>query len=126
MSEIDDRINALLDVEDPRNRLEIFARIHEHRRKRAHAEARAKQPKLGVSSGDGAMQELVKAARKPLDDLDRDAGPGALEYLCETVHDCLDAGDLEDTVFALVRVWRKVWAMQPHLGPIEREKKGGF
>jgi len=119
----DEQLDAMLDADEAGNggnRLELFARIHERRRKRAHAAAKAAQPKLGVVVAPEVMQRLVAAARSPLGPDDGDGGQGAMDYLLLTVQDTLAAGDIEDALFALIRVWRKAWAWNfAHMGPIE-------
>ncbi len=128
----DEQIDNLLDADeqgDSANTSAIFDRIHERRRMRAHAKAKAAQPALGLSITASPslvrgkhplapMETLTAFARAPI--TDEDASPGGIDYLCQTVQDCLDAGQLEDAVFAAFRVWRKAWAWNRHLGKIEK------
>lgn len=124
--EIEQRLDAILDAEErdgQGNPLELHALIHERRRKRAHAKAKALQPELRLR-GSAHHEDLAKTVREffraPLTADDMEAGPGAADYLVGTVADTVDAGDPEDTIFAALRVVRKVWAWNmAHLGPIE-------
>lgn len=132
----DEQIDSLLDAdeeENSKNTLAIFTRIHERRRKRAHAKAKSEQPTLGIrlaestdlsliadeASPQSPIETLAAFARSPL--TEDDAAPGGMDYLCQTVQDCFEDGELEDAIFAAFRVWRKAWAWNRHLGPIGGE-----
>jgi hypothetical protein len=122
----DEQIDDLLTADEGTNEgnaLAIFARIHERRRKRAHARARAAQPELGLrgaASHDSLRDKLQAFWREPITADDMAAGAGALDYLLETVRDTVDDGDVGDMIFAMARVCRKAWAWNmAHLGPIE-------
>ena len=124
----DEQIDALLQADEASNGgnvLAIFARIHERRRKRAHAAAKAAQPELGIRGApqnqDPLLLEKLRAFwRAPIAAADAESGPGALDYLLQTIQDTVDAGDVEDMLFSALRVCRKVWAWNMHhLGPIE-------
>jgi len=115
MMDANQHIDALLDGHSP---AELYAAIHERKRRRLHEAAKAAQPRLtgGVSAEDFTV--VAGEALRPLE-----AGmstPDGLEYLLLTVRDCLREGRGEDTLFALVRMWRKTWALHPHLGAIEK------
>ena len=93
---------------------DLFEAIHLEHRHRQHAIAKAAQP------AEATFASVVAVARQPHNDAER--SQQGLDYLCQTVQDCIDAGDFDDVIFALVRVWRKCWALVPNLGPIERGK----
>jgi hypothetical protein len=127
---MDDKIDALLDAAGDENPLLIHARINERRRKRAHNKAKAEQPELGLRQQHSlpAMSEVHHAAqracdilkaefRKPTTQDERDHS--GMDQLLFTVQECLDAGDLEDAVFALVRVARRAWGTCMHMVPIQ-------
>ena len=92
--------------------------IAERKRKLAHAKAKAVQPELRVR-GTAHHQHLFDKLKAfwdaPIDEHDKDQGPGAMEYLLLTLQDTLDAGDVEDLIFAALRVSRKALAGMPHL-----------
>jgi hypothetical protein len=135
-------LDALLDDDESSNEgnsLAIFARIHERRRKRAHAKAKASQPDLGIrgtshndpldnralpvpdgcACHDCLLEKLRAFWLAPLTQEDHEASAGAMDYALQTVTDTLEAGDVEDAIFAMARVARKAWAFNRHLGPIE-------
>lgn len=119
---LDAQLDALLDAAEQqgRNPLEIHARIHERKRKRAHEKAKAVQVPMGLRDQVDPMKVLCSEFRKPLTEDDVDGSAGAMDYLLQTIQDTIDAGDLEDTVYALMRIARKAWAWNTHhLGPIE-------
>jgi hypothetical protein len=112
----DEQIDALLAEND--NLLEVSMRLQERKRKRAHAAAKLAQPGLGVRGTDGhaALIEKLKAAwDAPLSLDEKSAAQGDIEYLVLTIQDCVDAGDVEDLVFATLRLARKILARNPHL-----------
>lgn len=128
MENLDAQLDALLDSDDATNRgnvLAIFSRIHERRRRRAHAKAKSEQPSLGVRGTvqHGSLLATVRAFfRAPLTPQDAASEPGAMDYLLQTLQDNLDANDLEDALFTALRIARKAWAWnQHHLGPIRPE-----
>jgi len=96
---------------------ELVVAVHARKRHADHLEVKKGQPALGVELPKEQWDRLVAAMRAPL--TAKEATASGVDYLCGTVQDCIDAGDYEDALFALIRLWRKVWAMQPHLGPIE-------
>jgi hypothetical protein len=123
-------IDQILDAaeQDGTNPLVIHAMIHEHRRKRAHAKAKVQQPALGLATASQGLRqggfpdtitELRTFWRSPLTPEDADASAGAMDYLLQTLDETMDAGDVDDAIFAALRVARKAWAWNPHLGPIE-------
>jgi len=92
----------------------VMQAVHTAKRKALQARDKLTQPEVGVAM---KRWDLLRAAM--LADLtDAERAQQGLDYLCQSVQDSLAAGDVEDTIFALVRVWRKAWALQPHLGPI--------
>jgi hypothetical protein len=113
-------LNALLDAEEAagENELVIHAKIHERRRKRAHAIAKATQPVAGISVSDWGA--LVAFLRAPLTAQDSAQEAGSLDHLLLTAQDAVSEGNQEDAIFAVLRVFRKSWAWNAHhLGPIE-------
>jgi hypothetical protein len=117
----DEQIDALLEADEKQSAhpMEMFVRIHERKRKRQHAKAKAAQPKLGVSAAQppNVMAGLRKYACQPITADEREQT--GMDYLCQTVIDTLRGDSVEDVLHALVRVWRKQYAWQPHLDPIE-------
>jgi hypothetical protein len=118
-----EQLDALLDADEqahPANSLALFAKIHERRRKRAHAKAKESQPRVHLDKHPHAdkLLEAVKAEiRKPITAHEEEGG--GMDYLLQTVQECADSGDLDDILFSLVRVVRKSWAWNRHLGPIQ-------
>jgi hypothetical protein len=115
-----DMIDALLDASVKDGNASVSAlmdRFHERARKRNHAAAKADQPVLNLTGGADHWADLCVEARMPYT-IDEQAA-GGIDYLCQTVDDCIAAGDLDDTLFALLRVWRWVRAKHRHLPPIE-------
>lgn len=102
----DGTLDDLLAKADPG---QIMMRIHERKRKLEHAAAKAAQPEKA------GREELRDALRAPLTPGEMD--PHGLDYLMLTVQDCIETAPLTDLIHALVRVYRKAWAMQRHLGP---------
>jgi len=107
-------IDGLLDELSPE---QIFFRMHERQRKREHAKAKLAQPKAGVSISDADWKLIVDDFTRPITEEDRN--PQGIDYLVQTVLDCVNRADREDALFAALRVVRRVWAMQPHLGEIK-------
>jgi hypothetical protein len=115
-AEMDAQIDEL-DTQHDENAL--FVRIHERRRKRGHAAAKASQPALhvrGTALHDGLIETLKAEFRAPITTNEQE--PTGMDYLLQTVQDCLDANDFEDSVFAMMRVVRKAYCWNRHLGPI--------
>jgi hypothetical protein len=96
----------------------LISQLHTQRRKLELEQARARQPQVSLSDGfvDAIRDEL---RRQPTVD---EMTPSGMDYLCLSVQDCIDSGNLTDIMFALARVWRKAWFLQPHLGPITQPK----
>ena len=130
----DQKLDAILDadgLDNPENHLALFGRIHERKRKRAHAKAKAVQPALSIRmtnhvdlpecACNGCLVLKLRAFWfTPLAPEDFDASAGAVDYLLQTVDDTLKAGDAEDAILAAFRVARKIWALNiRQLGPIE-------
>jgi hypothetical protein len=116
MALTDEQIDALLAEND--NLVEVATRLHERKRKRAHAKAQAAQPELGIRGGPShaALFAKLKAMwNAPLTDDEKGAGPGDIEYLGLTVQDCADADDAEDLIFAQARLARKLLGRNAHL-----------
>jgi hypothetical protein len=121
----DEMLDSLLDADENThaNPIALFERIQERRRTRAHAIAKQTQPAVGASAADWAA--VVKFARTPLRATDRDRTSGEMDHLLVTVQDSIEATaagteHIDDFLFALLRVWRKAWALnEMHLGPIE-------
>ena len=126
MALTDDQLDAILDADATSGKTsapDLFVRIHERRRKRAHVAAKIVQPALGVR-GTAQHDELIAVIRKffrtPLAKEELACEQGDIEYLLLTVHDTIESGDFEDAVFASLRIARKLWARNAHtLGPIE-------
>jgi len=117
----DEQLDALLEsdrADNPDNQFALFLRIHERKRKLAHARAKATQPALGIrgAAGHPALLAKLKAAwDAPLTDDDKSAAQGDIEYLILTVQDCVDDGDVEDLIFAAMRLSRKLLGRNPAL-----------
>ena len=114
--QLDDTIDSLLGEQDEQK---LFAKILERKRKLAHTRARLSQPLVGVELGEEEWRKIRAFARQALSKDEQ--GQGGLDHLTVTVMDCLEAGSADDLLFALLRVWRKCHALQPHLGSIEAE-----
>jgi hypothetical protein len=112
----DDQIDAILGQND--NLIEVAMRLQERKRKLAHAKAKAAQPALGIraTAAHAELRDKLKAAwDAPITDAEKSAAQGDIEYLILTVQDCVDAGDVEDLIFASMRLSRKLLARNAHL-----------
>ena len=107
-------IDGLLDELSPE---QIFFRLHERKRKKDHAAAKAAQPTVEVAISDDDWADVMRDLLRPLDDSDKN--PQGIDYLVQTVLDCVAREDRTDTFFAAMRLVRRVWALQPHLGPVQ-------
>lgn len=114
-----DQLDALLDADEQHNgtALDLFAQIHAGRRKRQHARYKAAQPLLGIEGTAELLAALRAHACAPLTPEER--GHEGIDYLLQTVKDTLHGDSLEDALFALVRVWRRMYAHHPALDPLE-------
>jgi hypothetical protein len=92
--------------------------VHEERRILNHAKAKAIQPKLATRLAPADMVLLKAECQRRL--AQEEQTYEGFDYLCQSVEDCLDAGNFEDVLYALVRVYRKAVGMQPHLQHITR------
>lgn len=112
--ELNETIDGLLDQHSEQ---ELFALVLERKRKTIHAKAKATQPVAGIQIDDAAWVKIEAFAHRPIGK--DEEGQGGLDHLTVTVRDCIAARDVDDLLFALLRVWRKCYHLQPHLGPIE-------
>ena len=96
----------------------LGAAMHLRKRQMIQAEAKAKQPKMASPISPEDVAIIIALAREPQPSL-KDSPPAGFDLLCQTVQDCIEAGDAWDLIHALLRVWREAWRVQPHLGPIE-------
>ena len=115
-----DMIDALLDASVKDGNASVNAlmdRFHERARKRNHAAAKANQPVLNLTGVSDHWTDFCAEVCKPYT-IDEQAA-GGIDYLCQTVDDCIASGSLDDTLFALLRVWRWVRAKHRHLPLIE-------
>lgn len=94
---------------------ELINLAHARARAREHAAHQALEPPVEVAITDADWQAIRLYAARPVTDLERTQG--GLDYLCQTAAECLYRDDRAAALFALLRVLRKVWALQPHLGP---------
>lgn len=85
-----------------------------YERKR-RASASVPQPQIPVTV-DAA--QVLSYFRRPADA--GDEGLVAFDVLCQAVGDAIDAGNMPDAFFGALRLVRKMWTYQPHLGPVER------
>ena len=120
MALTDEQLDSFLKAasESGLSEYELSARMHERRRKNAHALAKQGQRNLGLrgSTGHDAILAHLKAAwDAPLTAEDKSAAQGDIEYLILTIQDCLNAGDLEDFIFANMRLSRKLLGRNSHL-----------
>ena len=111
----------IADTENEAGLHEVFAALHESHRKKQHQRAKACQPDTVTEIHPDDLARIKAEAFRPLTEADRSMEGN--EYLCRTVVDCLVAGDLGDIIHSLIRVWRKQWAWQPHLPPIEEMER---
>jgi hypothetical protein len=85
------------------------------KRKDDEAARRAGQVGLGLR-GSGADKEilakLVAEFRKPIRAAEMAEAHGGLDMLLLSYQECLDAGDLEDALWAAARLVRKMWVAQ--------------
>jgi len=112
----DEQIDAILTEND--DLIAVAMRLQERKRKRAHAAAKAAQPELGIRSTaahDALLAKLKAAWDAPLTVVEKGAEQGDFEYLVLTIQDCVDSGDVEDLIFAALRLSRKLLARNPHL-----------
>ena len=110
-----DMLDALLKT----NSVETLgAAMHLRKRQMIQAEAKASQPKMASPISPEDVAIIVGLARTPQPSL-KDSPPAGFDLLCQSVQDCIDAGDAWDLIHMLLRVWREAWRVQPHLGPIE-------
>jgi hypothetical protein len=112
----DEQLDAILGQND--NLIEVATRLHERKRKLAHAKAKADQPRIdirGTEIHDGLMGWLKGFWDAPVTEDEKSCAQGDIEYLILTLQDCVDAGDVEDVIFAALRISRKMMARNPHL-----------
>lgn len=122
------QLDALLDAAEAegQNPVDLFIQINERKRKRAHAKAKASQPALGIrgtvhtaddkcACHECLLHKLKAAWNEPITADEKSAAQGDIEYLVLTIQDCVDAGDVEDLLFATMRLSRKLLARNSHL-----------
>ena len=111
--ELNETIDSLLEGHSEQ---ELFALVLERKRKLAHDKDKTTQPAAGIQLDDVAWAKIEAFARRPIEK--DEEGQGGLDHLTVTVQDCITSKDADDLLFALLRVWRKCYHLQPHLGSI--------
>jgi hypothetical protein len=96
--------------------MKLHQDIHNSRRRRAHIKAKLSQPQIITPHDQRDFDELVRALRASF--TPEESVLGGLDQLAMTVKECESAGSFQDLLFALVRVYRKVW-FENRFGAIE-------
>jgi hypothetical protein len=81
------------------------------------ARADVPQPPITITISPEDWLQVSTYYHTPLQPEEKEAG--GIDILAQAVFDAVDSNSPEDTLFAALRLSRKMFALQPHLGPIE-------